>query len=500
MATDSREEIRRLKNVILKLSAEIGGKNQKTEYFAKKLKQGSTSLTEMKQETDHLSQAYKEEKRKVKMTELENERLEREIETQRKEIEHKAKEIKKRDAQLDFKNKQLLVLRMLKDATEAPQKVNSAVQGKRQGVGNMSGRDKVQLQIGLRNQLVEEKDCEPSQKQTLGGKENMSNRDIPEAPKVSTEVQTDTNGLHNEEKDCELSQKQTLVDKEHRSNHDLQELPKIPIEIIRVEDDENSVDILDDWRMEDFGDLEDSGEVESNAVEATFPPIPPPESSVDPCNDIMPNNCSVLSSVPPVPKVKQGDECGKGDTEGSEGVECNASQDMFPPIPPPESLVDPCNDMPNNSSDLSTVLPVLEVKMGDECGKGGIEGSGVVDCNAFEDMFPPLLPPESLSLVDPCTEMLNNCSNLSIVLPALDCEITDMEWLSTFVDDSMSAGDITGGIDFSDNNKNDDSAAVLMNNSSSSCSGGMTMALSPDIVVPARAHDQQFSVNGPLQI
>ncbi|KAI3921439.1 hypothetical protein MKW98_013373 [Papaver atlanticum] len=498
MATDLREEIRRLKNDILKLSAEIGGKNQKTEYIAKQLKEGSTSLNELKQETDHLSQAYKEEKIKVKMAVLENERLVREIETQRKEIEQKAKEIKKRDAQLDFKNKQLLVLRMLKDATEAPQKVNS-VQGKRQGVENMSGRDKGQLQIGangLRNQLAEEKDYEPSQKQTLGGKENRSNRDIQEACKVSTEVQTDTNGLHNEEKDYELSQKQTLVDKEHRSNHDLQELPKVPIEIISVEDDENSIDVLDDWRMEDF---EDSGGEECNSFEDILPPIPPPESSVDPCND-MPNNSSDLPSVLPIPKVKMGDECGKGDIEGSGVVECNASEDMFPPIPPPESLVDPCSDMPNNCSDLSIVLSVPEVKKGDEFGKGDIKGSGVVDCNAFQDMFPPLLPPESL--VDPCTEMLNNCSDLSIVLPALDCEITDMEWLSTFVDDFLSAGDITVGIDFSDNNKNDDSATVLQN-SSSSCSGGKTMALSPDIVVPglvARAHDQQFSVNDPPQI
>ncbi|KAI3882600.1 hypothetical protein MKW92_051852, partial [Papaver armeniacum] len=96
-----------------------------------------------------------------------------------------------------------------------------------------------------------------------------------------------------------------------------------------------------------------------------------------------------------------------------------------------------------------------------------------------------------------------------------DCEINDMEWLSTFVGDSMSAGDITMGIDFSDNNKNDDSAIVLQNSnnscssgmtmpSSNSCSGGMTMPLSTDTVVldsyGGSAHDQQFSVNNPLQI
>lgn len=130
MATDSREEIRRLQNVILRLSAEIGGKNQKTEYIAKQLKEGSTALTEMKEQTDQLDQAYKEENRNVM---LENQRLEREIETQRREIEQQVKEIKKRDAQLDFKNKQILVLRMLKDVKEDPQKV-SAVQGRHGGV------------------------------------------------------------------------------------------------------------------------------------------------------------------------------------------------------------------------------------------------------------------------------------------------------------------------------------------------------------------------------
>ncbi|RZC48270.1 hypothetical protein C5167_041225 [Papaver somniferum] len=133
MATDSREEIKRLQNVILRLSAEIGGKNQKTEYIAKQLKEGSTALSEMKEQTDQLDQAYKEENRNVKMTMLENQRLEREIETQRREIEQQVKEIKKRDAQLDFKNKQILVLRMLKDVKEDPQKV-SAVQGRHGGV------------------------------------------------------------------------------------------------------------------------------------------------------------------------------------------------------------------------------------------------------------------------------------------------------------------------------------------------------------------------------
>ncbi|KAI3935594.1 hypothetical protein MKW92_018841 [Papaver armeniacum] len=468
MATDSREELRRLQNVILKLSAEIGGKNQKMEYFGEKLKEGSTSLSELKKETDLLNQSYKEEKIKVKMTVLENQRLEREIETQRREIEQQVKEIKKRDTQLDFKNKQILVLRMLQNA---PQKVNT-VQGRDEGVENMSSWDMVQLQIAA-NGLHQA----PQKVNTVQGRdegvENMSSRDmvqlqiaangLHQAPqKVNTvqgrhegvqnmssldkvQVRIYTNGLHNglEEKDNELNrQKQTLGDKEHRSCHDVQEAHKVSIEEIGEEDDEKSVEILDDWRIEDC--------------------------------------------------------------DFSEEEECNSFEDTFPRIPPPESSVDPCNDMQTNSSDISSVLPFPEDKKGDECGKGDIQGGGgveTVECNAFEDMFPPIAPPEPL--VDPCSDMPNNCLDFSFVLPDPDCDMTDMEWLSTFVDDSMSAGDITMGIDFSDNNKKDDSATVLMN-SSSSCSGGKTMALSPVTAVldlyGASAHDQQFSVNDPLQI
>lgn len=173
------------------------------------------------------------------------------------------------------------------------------------------------------------------------------------------------------------------------------------------------------------------------------------------------------------------------DCEFSEEEECNSFEDTFPPIPPPESSVGPCNHMQTNSSDISVIIPDSEVKKGDECVKGDIQGNeGVetVECNAFEDMFLPVAPPECV--VDPCSDMLNNCSDLSFVLPDPDCEMIDMEWLSTFVDDSMSAGDITMGIDFSDNNNKDDWV-----------SGGMT-----DTVV-LDSYDEQFSVNNPpLQI
>ncbi|RZC83593.1 hypothetical protein C5167_046379 [Papaver somniferum] len=254
------------------------------------------------------------------------------LETQRKEIEQQAKEIKKRDAQLDFKSKQILVLRMLNTATQAPTKINT-VQGKHEGVKNMSGADKVQVQIaanGLQNKL-EEKDY----------------------------------GLDNE-----LSRKQTFVKEEHRSNHDLQEAPKVSIEEVTKEDDEKSVEVLTDWSMKDF--------------------------------------------------------------EGSGEEVCNSFEDKVPPIPPPESLVEPCNDMPNNSSVISGVLPVP------------------------------------------------------------DDEIAELEQLSTFVEDSFSDGGISLDKDFCNDSKKDDSCRLRRSNrvsvrkNSSSCSGEKTMPLSPGTVVPER--------------
>ncbi|MCL7043849.1 hypothetical protein MKW94_006986, partial [Papaver nudicaule] len=133
MAPDLREESRRLHYVVLKLTAEIGGKNQKLEYLEKMLGKRSASLSKMTEERDrlraaynaekrrigkdqkfeylekllgecstslskmtkernHLNQAYNEEKKKMKRTMDENERLMKELETQRKEIEQQATE------------------------------------------------------------------------------------------------------------------------------------------------------------------------------------------------------------------------------------------------------------------------------------------------------------------------------------------------------------------------------------------------------------------------
>ncbi|KAI3927619.1 hypothetical protein MKX01_026552 [Papaver californicum] len=73
--------LRRLQHLVIRVAAEVGGKNQ----------------------------VYNEEKRKALRTMYENERLMRELETQRKEIEQQGKEIEKLEAQLDFKSKQLKV-------------------------------------------------------------------------------------------------------------------------------------------------------------------------------------------------------------------------------------------------------------------------------------------------------------------------------------------------------------------------------------------------------
>ncbi|KAI3851951.1 hypothetical protein MKW98_019950 [Papaver atlanticum] len=539
MATDLEEELSRLQNVALRLTAELGGKNEKLKHMGKMLEENSTSLSRMTEKRDHLNRAYNEEKRKMKRTMDKNERLMREFEAQRKEIEQQAKEIEKRDAQLDFKSKELQVLRMLKNGTQDSQKINT-VQGKHGGVGNLSSRDKVQVQNytnGLQNELEVkdyELDNELSQKQTLVGKEHRSNHELQEARKVSIEasrkittvqgkpkhggvgnmssrdkvqVQIDTNGLHNElevkdyELDSELSPKQTLVGKEYRSNHDLQEARKVSIEASRkittvqgkpkhqgveTESSRDKVQVQIDTNGL-HNELDEKAYELDNEVSRKQIFVGKEHRS----NRDLQEACKV--SIEKVTKeddekpIEVIEEWGKGDIEGSGGVECNAFQDTFPPIPPSEYLVDPCNDMSNNSSDLSTVLPGSNVTKEDDEGKGDIEGSGGVECDAFQDMSPPIPPTESL--VDPGNDMLNNNSYLSSALPVPDDEIAELEWLSTFVDDSLSAGGITVDIDYSNNNKKDNSATVLKN--SSSCSGGKTMPPTPDTVVPTHVRNKR---------
>ncbi|XP_026418505.1 uncharacterized protein LOC113313949 [Papaver somniferum] len=530
MATDLEEELKRLQSVTLRLTAELGGKSEKLKHMGKMLEENSTSLSRMTEKRDHLNQAHNEEKRKMKRTMDENERLMREFEAQRKEIEQQAKEIEKLDAQLDFKNKQLQVLRMLKNGTQDSQKITT-VQGKHGGVEIMSGRDKVQVQIdtnGLHSVLEVkdyELDSELSGKKTLVGKEDRSNHDPQESRKVSIEasrkittvqgkpkhqgvetvssrdkvqVRIDTSGLHHEvavkdyELDSGLSRKKTLVSKKHRSNHDLQKARKASIKTSRKQTTgqgkheglENMSSRPDKVQVQiDTNGLHN--ELEEKAYEL--------DDELSRKQILVGKEHRSNHELQEAHKVsieedtKEDDEksiglieeWGKGDIEGSRG-------DMFPSIPPSEYLVDPCNDMPNNSSDLSSVLPGSNVTKEDdeelieERGKGDIEGSGGVECNAFQDMYPPIPPPESS--IFPSNDMLNSSSYLSSALPVPDDEIAELEWLSTFVDDSLSAGGITVDKDYSNNNEKNDSAAVLKN--SSSCSGGKTMLLSPDTVVP----------------
>ncbi|MCL7051052.1 hypothetical protein MKW94_028629 [Papaver nudicaule] len=131
------------------------------------------------------------------------------------------------------------------------------------------------------------------------------------------------------------------------------------------------------------------------------------------------------------------------------------------------------------------------IELIDEWGKGDIDGSGGLECNAFQDMFPPIPPPEFL--VDMCKDMPNNSSGLSSELPVPDDDIAGLEWLPTFVENSLLAGGIPLDIDFPNNNKKDDSHRIRMSNpvsvleNGSSLSGRKTIPLSPDTVVPERA-------------
>ncbi|KAI3897294.1 hypothetical protein MKX03_036644 [Papaver bracteatum] len=319
MAPDQlQEELRRLQDLVTRLSAEVGEKNQELEFKDKVLEERTTFLSMMTEERDHIYQLYNEEKRKTERIVYENEMLMRELVTQRKEIKLQGKEIEKLEAQLDFKSNQLLVL-----SEEVTRKRNI----------NMSSGDNVQLQLDLNSfrKELDEKDYES---------------------------------------DSEPNLNQTLIGKEHRSNHDLHEMHKVLIEEVKREDHEKLTKPMVEWGEEDF--------------------------------------------------------------EGSGGEECNDFQDMFPPIPPPESF-----DMSNNSPDLSSDLPVP------------------------------------------------------------DDENAEFQWLSTFVEDSLSDGGITLDIDLCKNSKKDDSCRLRTSNpgailkNSSSCPGRKPMLPSPGTVVPGRVRSKR---------
>ncbi|XP_026425160.1 GATA transcription factor 8-like isoform X2 [Papaver somniferum] len=152
-----------------------------------------------------------------------------------------------------------------------------------------------------------------------------------------------------------------------------------------------------------------------------------------------------------------------------------------------EMDLDLCGDFFDHIDDLLD-FPCEEIE-----GNGGVIGGG--DCNAFQDMWPSIPPPESL--VDPCSGFSNSSSDLSTELPVPHEDIVQLEWLSNFVEDSFSAGSIPLDTDFINNNKKDEShrfrtsSPVSVLESNSSCSGGKTMSLSPDTVVPGRARSKR---------
>ncbi|OVA10125.1 zinc finger protein [Macleaya cordata] len=151
-----------------------------------------------------------------------------------------------------------------------------------------------------------------------------------------------------------------------------------------------------------------------------------------------------------------------------------------------EMDLDICGDFFDHIDDL------LDFPSEDIEGGGGVVGGG--DCNAFLDIWS-MPPPESL--VGPCSDFSNKSSDLPTELPVPHEDIAQLEWLSTFVEDSFSAGSINLDPDFTNKDKKDDShlfqtsSPVSVLESSSSCSGGKTMPPSPDTVVPGRARSKR---------
>ncbi|MCL7043444.1 hypothetical protein MKW94_027097 [Papaver nudicaule] len=318
----------------------------------------------------------------MKRCKYKNERLKRKLEIQRKEIEQQATEHSISFSRMPEERNHLNETynedkRKMKRTMHENKKLMKELETQRKEIEQQAKEiEKRDAQLDFKSkQLLVLRELNTATRasgelNTVQGKregaKNKSRRD-------KLKVQIDTNGLHKEldekvsELDNEFNGKQTLLEKEQRSNHDLQGACKVTIEEIKKGDDEKPIDLIDEW--------------------------------------------------------------GNGDIGGS-GVERSAFEDMFPPIPPPEFLVDMCNDMPNNSSDLSSVLPVP------------------------------------------------------------NDEIADLDWLSTFDENSLSAGGITLDMDFS-NNKDDfrrlcTSNPVSIRENNSSCSGGKTMPLSLDTdpVVP----------------
>ncbi|PIA37353.1 hypothetical protein AQUCO_03000151v1 [Aquilegia coerulea] len=153
-------------------------------------------------------------------------------------------------------------------------------------------------------------------------------------------------------------------------------------------------------------------------------------------------------------------------------------------------------------------------------GGGGSGGgcSGAVGSNlngGFQGVWQ--APQDGLSASPSLFSNPINNSGFPTDLPVPDEDIAQLEWLSTFVEDSFSPGSVTFN-EYLDSNKNDNDenknknsnnenkninidsedthrfqtpSPVSVLESSSSCSGGRTMPISPETVVPGRARTKR---------
>ncbi|KAK4430913.1 GATA transcription factor 8 [Sesamum alatum] len=139
---------------------------------------------------------------------------------------------------------------------------------------------------------------------------------------------------------------------------------------------------------------------------------------------------------------------------------------------------------------------LIEFPPDNDCGDGNLISSG--DCEDFTNMWNDALPDG-----DPFFSgtHVDSASDLSAELSVPYEDIVQLEWLSTFVEDSFSGGGLTIGkenlsVDMeSSRNPFRTSSPVSVlessSSSSSSCSGGKTIPLSPSHRGPQRARSKR---------
>ncbi|KAF9594813.1 hypothetical protein IFM89_034796 [Coptis chinensis] len=141
---------------------------------------------------------------------------------------------------------------------------------------------------------------------------------------------------------------------------------------------------------------------------------------------------------------------------------------------------------------------------------GDVEEGVTGDCNGFQGACIDPLPDEvaNSSSVLSCNDA-NSSSELPTELSIPHEDIAQLEWLSNFVEDSFSAGKIildkdesnynicngnrngSSKCDNKDSNHFRTSSPVSVLESSSSCSGGRTMLLNPETVIPGRPRSKR---------